>query len=135
MSLEFWKSVATAAVLFLALIGAGTMLQVYRRIKFKIFPGSNRGLRRSHRLIGDVVIGLALLTAMLCLAFMPRALYSARVTWHIALASLFLLSLGLKVYIVRRRRALLRYAIGLGLLLLLLALGVFATSALWYFLI
>lgn len=130
MSLEFWKSLATAAILALALVETGLMLQVYG--KARLFPASKKGLRLAHRLLGDLLILLALMTAALCLRFEPLGFYSARASLHIVFASLLLLGLGMKLLIVRNRHRLLRRALGLGLVLLLLALGTFATSALGY---
>jgi len=48
MSIEFWKSIITTAVLTLALLQTGLMLQVYG--KARLFLGSRKGLRRAHRL-------------------------------------------------------------------------------------
>jgi len=130
MALELWKSVVTTAILFLALIQTGLMLQVYG--KLRLFPRSNKRPRLAHRLLGDLLILLALMAAALCLKFEPLGFYSARVALHIIFAALLLVGLGAKLFIVRYRRPLLRRAIGIGLLLLFLAIGTFATSALWY---
>jgi hypothetical protein len=135
MSLGTLKSLVTTAILALALIQALGMLQV--RGYVGLLPVKKRRLRQLHRWGGIAVLVLTGTVAVICMSGFGYVLYSPRVKAHVVMGGLAILVLLVKVAISHRFRRYLRY---LGLTLVLGAaaglfiLGVFVTSALWYFL-
>jgi hypothetical protein len=135
MSLKILKSLVTTVVLVLALIQALEMLQV--RGYLSLLPVKKRRLRQLHRRGGIAVLVLTVMVAVICMSSFGYVLYSLRVKAHVVMGALAILVLLVKVAISNRFRRYLRYLrliLALGTAAGLLILGVFVTSALWYFL-
>jgi len=135
MSLETLKSLVTTVILALALIQALGMLQV--RGYVRLLPVKKRRLRQLHRWGGIAVLVLTVTVAVICVSGFGYVLYSPRVKTHVVMGALAILVLLVKVAISHRFRRYLRYlrlTLVLGAAAGLLILGVFVTSALWYFL-
>ena len=135
MSLETLKSLVTTVTLALALIQALGMLQV--RGYVRLLPVKKRRLRQLHRWGGVAVLVLTGTVAVMCVSGFGYVLYSPRVKAHVTMGALAILVLLVKVAISNRFRRYLRYlrlTLVLGAAAGLFILGVFVTSALWYFL-
>lgn len=131
MSLEMIKSIVTSVVVVLALVQALEMAQIRGYVRLASFD--NRRLRKLHRWGGIAALVLMLITAVMCVFGEGYVLYTLRVWTHIVLGVLSLLILAAKVTITHLLRRYLRFNTGLGVLVGLLILGTFASSALWYF--
>jgi hypothetical protein len=131
MSLEMFKSLVTTAIVALAVAQALGMAQVRGYVRF--LPLEKAQLRRYHRWGGVSALILVLIVAVICVCGEGYVLYSLRVRAHVVLGVLAILVLSLKVAITHRLRRLLRYNTALGVAAGALILGVFVTSALWYF--
>ena len=131
MSLEMLKSVVTSVVLALALVQALWMAQV--RGYVRLLPFAKRRLRQWHRWGGIAVLVGALAVAVACVCGLGYRLYSIRAQAHAAMGALAILVLLLKVAIANRFRRYVRFTLALGAAAGLLILGIFVTSALWYF--
>jgi len=135
MSLETVKSLVTTVILALALMQALGMAQV--RGYVRLLPVKKRRLRQLHRWGGVAVLVLTVTVAVICVSGVGYGLYSLRVKAHVTMGALAILVLLVKVAISNRFRRYLRYlrlTLVLGAAAGLFILGVFVTSALWYFL-
>ena len=135
MSLETLKSIVTTVILALALIQALGMLQV--RGYLRLLPVKKRRLPQLHRRGGIAVLVLTATVAVICMSGFGYVPYSPRLKAHAVMGALAILVLLVKVAISHRFRRYLRYlrlTLALGAAAGLLILGVFVTSALWYFL-
>jgi len=133
MSLEMLKSVVTSVVLALALVQALWMAQV--RGYVRLLPFAKRRLRQWHRWGGIAVLVLTLTVAVVCVFGIGGryVYYSPRALAHAVMGALAILVLLLKVAIANRFRRYVRFTLALGAAAGLLILGIFVTSALWYF--
>lgn len=134
MSLELVKSMLTTLVAVLALVQVLGMAQV--RGYVHLVPTETRQLVLLHRWGGITALALILLVAGLCLFSvfgLGYALSSPRLQLHAAMGALAALLLFLKVLITNRFRRYLRFNPALGALAGLLIMGIFLSSALWYF--
>ena len=132
MSLEMLKSVMTTVVLALAVVQAlgGAQVRGYVRL----LPFDRRQLRRWHRWGGIAGLVLTLTVAVICMfGIGGNVSYSLRAQAHVAMGTLAILVLLLKVAITHRFRRYMRFTLALGAAAGLLILGTFVTSALWYF--
>ncbi len=131
MSIHMVKSILTTIALMLAVVQSITGLRLRGYLKSLALP--IRYLRPWHRWGGDATLALTLTVALLCFTHFPFFTYSLRVTLHVALGTLALAVMSTKVIIARRFRAHLKRNLLLGTTAGLSVLGVFATTALWYF--
>jgi hypothetical protein len=133
MDILMLKSILTTLVLFIAILQALSMLQVMGRIR--LVNVSSPQLRLFHKGGGDVTLFLMLATAFLCLTQLTATFQEPRILLHTLFALCGLAMILLKFAMARFFRAYLHYARQIGAPLFLSIVGIFLTSALWYFFI
>jgi len=133
MSLLMLKSLFTTVVLILAIGQAVSGLRLRGRFKrLRLPPGT---LRLWHRVGGDLTLALTALVGIICISNLGLSLYTFRERAHVTLGVLAGLAMVMKVVMARRYRSSLRLALKVGAVAGFSALGAFAFSALWYFLL
>jgi hypothetical protein len=133
VSLETIKSVATAAVLALALLQGLEMAQIKGWVR--LLPFGKAALRRFHRRGGVAALILTAAVATTCIIGEGYSIYSLRVWVHAVAGSLAIWGMVTKVIITHRARRLLRVNETLGGLIGLLILTTFLASVVWYYLL
>jgi len=131
MDILMLKSILATVVLLMAILQGLSMLQVQGRIH--LVEASGKSLRLFHKVEGDVALLLVFLTAYLCVsrfAVEPRDL---RVILHALLGASGVVLILAKFALGRFMRRYLKYSFPLGTVLFLSILGIFLTSAPWYF--
>jgi len=125
------KSILTTLVLLMAILQALTMSQVKGRLRLVNLPSSQ--LRRFHKVEGDVALLFILVTAAICISQLSITHQDPRVILHALLGACGVVTILLKLAVARFFRPYLRYASYISAVLFLSVLGIFLTSALWYF--
>lgn len=131
MDILMLKSVLTTLVLLMAVLQVLTMTQVKGRIRLVNLPSSQ--LRRFHKWEGDVALLFVLATAVICISQFSVTPQDPRVLLHALFGFSSVVTILLKFAVARFFRPYLRYASYISAVLFLSILGVFLTSALWYF--
>lgn len=125
------KSILTTLVLLMAISQALTMGQVKGRIRLVNLPSSQ--LRRFHKWEGDAALLFTLLTAAICISQFSVTPQDPRVVLHALFGLSGVVTILLKFAVARFFRPYPKYASYISATLLLSVLGIFLTSALWYF--
>jgi len=131
MDILMLKSILATLVLLMAILQAVTMTQVKGRIRLINLPSSQ--LRRFHKLEGDTALLLTLVTAAICVGRLSSAPQDSRVVLHALVGVAGVATILLKFAVARFFRPYLRYASYISTVLFFSILGIFVTSALWYF--
>lgn len=131
MKILMLKSILTTLVLLMAILQVLTMSQVKGRIRLVNLPSSQ--LRRFHKREGDVVLLLILATAVICISQFNITPQDPRVVLHALFGVSGVVTILLKFAVARFFRPYLRYALYISAVLFLAMMGIFLTSALWYF--
>ncbi len=132
MSLFYVKSILSIVLGIAALVALLAMLSLMGRSERKF---SAKGLRRTHRTAGWVVVGFIAVLSYFCIKYTAAAgdSLSVRAVIHGVLALALIVVLFLKILIVRHFKELLRFAPVMGLIVFSLVFVVGTTSAGYFF--
>ena len=131
MDILMLKSILTTLVLLMAILQALTMSQVKGRLRLVNLPSSQ--LRRFHKVEGDVALLFILVTAAICISQLSVTPREPRAVLHALFGVSGVVTIVLKFAVARFFRPHLGYASYISAVLFLSVLGIFVTSALWYF--
>ena len=128
-----WLTAGNVAEVKIALASIVATLALYQVLLMAVGYGKLRlpflkpgPASRSHRAVGDGIVVLALVTAIMCISYFE---VEDENVVHAALGSALLVALGLKIAVVRRWIAADRLLPWLGILVLLLFLATWLSSA------
>lgn len=133
MDILMSKSILATLVLLMAILQALTMSQVKGRIRLVNLPSSQ--LRRFHKFEGDTALLLILVTAAICISQFSITPQDPRVVLHALFGVSGVVTILLKFAVARFFRPYLRYASYISAVLFLSILGIFLSSAVWYFIV
>lgn len=131
MDILMLKSILTTVILLMAILQGLSMLQIQGRIRLVEISGKR--LRLFHKAEGDVTLLLIFLTAYLCVSLFSVDSQDPRVVLHALFGLSAMVTILLKFALARFFRSYLKYAPYISAVLFLSILGIFFTSALWYF--
>jgi len=131
MDILMFKSILTTLVLLMAVLQALTMSQVKGRMRLVNLRSSQ--LRRFHKREGDAALLFMLVTATICISQFSITPQDPRVVLHALFSVSGVVTILLKFAVAHFFRPYLRYASYISAVLFLSILGIFLTSALWYF--
>lgn len=131
MDILMLKSILTTVILLMAILQGLSMLQIQGRIR--LVGVSGQRLRLFHKVEGDAILLLLFLTAYLCVSRFSVNPQDPRVVLHALFGLSAVVTILLKFALARFFRSYLKYASYIGAVLFLSLLGIFLTSALWYF--
>jgi len=132
MSLFYVKSILSIVLGVAALVALLAMLSLMGRSERKF---SAKGLRRTHRTAGWIVVGFIVLLSYICIKYVAAAgdSLAVRAVIHGVLALALIVVLFVKILIVRYFKEFLRFAPVMGLIVFSLIFVVGATSAGYFF--
>lgn len=131
MDILMLKSILTTLVLLMAIVQALTMGQAKGRIRLVNLPPSQ--LRRFHKRQGDAALLFILVIAAICISQFDITPQDPRVVLHALFGVSGVVTILLKFAVARFFRPYLRHASYISTVLFLSTLGIFLSSALWYF--